>query len=113
MQGVVETRSIRNWRWKEVCHSNADQHLIAITSLPQSGLEPRWWIEKLVSVCSREGRIHGPVFADASGVLALSPDYNSTFQGYLYRLQSETTLIDKDVDVLKVYNTYHTLRKTG
>ena len=54
-----------------------------------------------------------PAFADASGVLASSPDYNSTFQGYLYRVQSETTLINKDVDVFKVYNTYRTLRKTA
>ena len=93
--------------------TKADQHLIAISSVSQSGLEPRWWIEKLVAVCSREGRIHGPAFADEFGVLASSPDYNSTFQGYLYRVQSETTLIDKDVDVFKVYNTYRTLRKTA
>ena len=73
------------------------------------GVCPSVWIKKLVSVCSREGHLHGPAFADASGVLALSPDYNSTFQGYLYRVQSETTLIDKDVDVFKIYNTYHTL----
>ena len=42
-----------------------------------------------------------------------SPDYKSTFQGYLQRVQSETTFIDKDVDVCKVYNTYRTLRKTA
>ena len=42
-----------------------------------------------------------------------SPDYKSTFQGYLQRVQSKTSLIDKDGDVCKVYNTYRTLRKTA
>ena len=93
--------------------TKADHHLIAIASETQSGLEPRWWIEKLVSVCASEGRVHGPAFADEQGQLALSPDYNSTFQGYLARVQAETTWIDKDVDVFKVYNTYRTLRKTS
>ena len=64
-------------------------------------------------MCESEGRVHGPAFADEHGCLASSPDYNSTFQGYLQRVQSETSLIDKDVDVCKVYNTYRTLRKTA
>ena len=93
--------------------TKVDHHLIAVASQTQSGLEPRWWIEKLVSVCASEGRFHGPAFADEQGQLALSPDYNSTFQGYLSRVQAETTWIDKDVDVFKVYNTYRTLRKTA
>ena len=93
--------------------TRVDHHLIAIASATQSGLEPRWWIEKLVSVCASEGRDHGPAFANEHGQLASSPDYNSTFQGYLLRVQAETTLIDKEVDVFKVYNTYRTLRKTS
>jgi hypothetical protein len=67
----------------------------------------------LVSVCASEGRVHGPAFADEQGHLALLPDYKSTFQGYLLCVQAETTLIDKDVDVYKVYITYRTLRKTS
>jgi hypothetical protein len=93
--------------------TKADHHFIAIASVTQSGLEPRWWIEKLVAVCASEGRDHGPAFTDEHGQLASSPDYNSTFQGYLVRVQAETTLIDKDDDVNRVYNTYRTLRKTA
>jgi len=40
----------------------------------QSGLQTRWWIEKLVNVCGSEGRTDGPAFADADGWLASSPD---------------------------------------
>jgi hypothetical protein len=93
--------------------TKADHHLIAIASETQLGLQPRWWIEKLVMVCTSEGRMHGPAFADEYGQLASSPNYNSTFQGYLLRVQLETTLIDKDADVFQVYNTYRTLRKTA
>ena len=93
--------------------TKVDHHLIAIANESQSGLQSRWWIEKLVNVCCSEGRVDGPAFADADGFLASSPDYNSTFQGYLSRVQLETTLLDKDVDVFKVYNTYRTLRKTS
>jgi hypothetical protein len=93
--------------------TKVDHHLIAIASVTQLGLEPRWWVEKLVLVCASEGRVHGPAFADEHGQLASLPDYNSTFQGYLLCVQAETTLIDKDVDVFKVYNTYRTLWKTS
>ena len=91
--------------------TKADHHLIAFSNVTQSGLEPRWWIEKLVSVCACKGRFHGPAFADANSQLGSSLDYNSTFQGYLAQVQVETPLINKDVDVFKVYNTYRTLRK--
>ena len=82
--------------------TKADHHLIAIASVTQSGLDPRWWIEKLVPVCASEGCVHGPAFADEYGQLASWLDYNSNFQGYLARVQVKTILIDKDVDVFKV-----------
>ena len=64
-------------------------------------------------VCASEGRMHGTASADEYGLLALSPNYNSMFQGYLLRVQLETNLINKNVYVFKVYNTYRTLRKTA
>ena len=93
--------------------AKVDHHLISIPSETQSGLKPRWWIERLVKVCAPEGRNRGPAFTDENGVLASSPNYNSTFQGYLSRVQAETILNDEDVDVCKVYNTYRTLKKTS
>ena len=50
--------------------TKADHHLIAIESETQSGLQPIWWIEKLVMVCPSEGHMHGPAFADEYGQLA-------------------------------------------
>jgi len=51
--------------------SGTDHHMISIANDTISGLHPRWWVEKLVEVCTLEGREHGPVFAPPDGRLAL------------------------------------------
>ena len=40
-----------------------DRHLINVASKTLSGLEPRCWIERLLEVCSLEGRKQEPAFA--------------------------------------------------
>ena len=90
-----------------------DHHLIALANETVSGLQPRWWIEKLVLVCEQEGRVNGPVFATPDGELALSVDYDSMFRRYLLRVQEETNLIPEDQDVESRYSTNRTLRKTA
>jgi hypothetical protein len=64
-----------------------DHHLIKLANETVSGLQPRWWIEKLVLVCEQEGRVNGPAFATPDGELALSVDYDSMFRRYLLRVQ--------------------------
>ena len=76
-----------------------------------SGLKTRWWIEKLVSVCKAEGRIHGPTFASAYGVLASSADYNAVFRKYLGQVQDKTDFILGETDVDVPYSTFRTPRK--
>jgi hypothetical protein len=90
-----------------------DHHLIALANETVSGLQPRWWIEKLVLVCEQEGRVNGPAFATPDGELALSVDYDSMFRRYLLRVQEETNLIPEDQDVESRYSTNRTLRKTA
>jgi hypothetical protein len=57
--------------------TGTDYHLIALANETVSGLEPRWWIEKLMSVCELEGRERGPAFATPDRRLALSVDYDA------------------------------------
>jgi hypothetical protein len=90
-----------------------DHHLITIANETVSGLQPCWWIEKLVSVCEQEGRVKGPAFATPDGELALSVDYDSMFQRYLLRVQEETSFIPEDKEVETHYSTNRTLRKTA
>ena len=93
--------------------TGVDQHLIALANKSVSGLKTRWWIEKLVSVCEAEGRIHGPAFASAHGVLASSADYNAVFRKYLGQVQDETDFIPGETDVDAQYSTFRTPRKSS
>jgi hypothetical protein len=85
-----------------------DHHMIVVANETVSGLKPRWWVEKLISVCESEGRTRGP-----AGNLALSVDYNSMLRKYLKRVQEETSLIPIDQDVEARYSTSRTPRKTA
>ena len=71
--------------------TRTNHHMIVVANKRVSGLRPRWWAEKLISVCESEGRTCGPKFANADGDLALSIDYNSMFRKYL--LGSQMTIL--------------------
>jgi len=90
-----------------------DHHLIIVASETISGLRPRWWLEKLVDVCESEGRYSGPAFASADGQLASSLDYNALFRKYLARIQDETSLIPRDLDVDSRFSIFRSLRKSA
>ena len=56
-----------------------DHHLITLANKTVSELQPHWWIEKLVFVCEKEGRVNEPAFTTPDRELALSVDYDSMF----------------------------------
>ena len=87
-------------------------HVINVANESQSGLQPRWWIEKLVEVCESEGRRTGPAFASPDGKLAVPGDYDAVFRQYLTEVQEKSEFIDKTVDVDAWYNLSRTPRKT-
>ena len=90
-----------------------DHHIVNVASETMSGLEPRWWLEKLIEVTESEGRTSGPAFADPMGVLADAGDYDATFRKYLLKVQETSNLIPKDSDVLTMYGISRTPRKTA
>ena len=90
-----------------------DHHLINVANTTQSGLEPRWWVEKLVSVCEEEDRFDGPAFATPAGALASSPDYNAVFLKYMKQVQTDTDLIDKREIIEDRYGISRTPRRTA
>ena len=91
--------------------TGVDHHLITVANVTTSGLRPRWWMEKLIAVCEREGRYTGPAFATPRGKLASLPDYDAVFRKYLKFVQEDTDLIPGDHDVDIFYSTYRTPRK--
>jgi hypothetical protein len=92
--------------------TGVDHHLITVANETMSGLRPRWWLEKLLEICEKEGRREGPAFATPDGVLASSPGYDAMFRRYLMIVQEETDLIPDDQDVDALYSTFRTPRKT-
>jgi len=90
-----------------------DHHIINVANSSISGLQTRWWIEKLVQVCRSEGRSYGPAFATPDGAVAASSDYDAVFRKYLQKVQDETDLIPKDSDVDSMYGISRTPRKTA
>jgi len=89
-------------------------HMMNLANESISGLQVRWWIEKLVEVSEAEGRSSGPAFATPSGELANMGDYNSVFKSYLKEVQSTgSNLIPEGNDVDEMYNLNRTPRKTA
>jgi len=88
-------------------------HIINVANESMSGLQPRWWMEKLVSVAADEGRHTGPAFATPDGRLASSCDYDAIFREYLKKVQATTDLIPDDVNVDVYYSLSRTPRKSA
>ena len=47
-------------------------HLVLLALVTQSGIQMRYWLEKLVEVRFQEGRIRGPALCDEQGKVAYS-----------------------------------------
>jgi hypothetical protein len=92
---------------------HVDHHLINLANTSLSGLEPRWWLEKLVEVCASEGRVRGPAFATTRGELIEMSDFDASFRLVLHEVQDQTELISKDDDVDSKYGINRTPRKTA
>ena len=88
-------------------------HIINVANETMSGLQPRWWMEKVIAVAESEGRYAGPVFASKRGTLDSSSDYDAVFRKYLLQVQESTDFIDKDVNVDVYFSTNRTPRKSA
>jgi hypothetical protein len=61
--------------------TGVDQHLITVANETSPGLQPRWWMEKLVQVCKDKGRFKGPAFATLDEQLAASLQIRTEYSG--------------------------------
>jgi hypothetical protein len=100
-------------RGKFKSENNEDYHIICLANTTRSGIQLRWWIEKLLSIASSEGRDAGPAFASKAGDLASSTDYDAVFRDYLKQVQNETNLIQDDHDIDIHYGISRTPRKSA
>jgi hypothetical protein len=90
------------------------QHLVALASCTQSGLEARWWVEKLIEIRQSEGCVHGPAFGTTATRASTCREYDTKLHYFLEMIQQESnSLIDDSDDVTGNYGFYRTFRKTS
>ena len=90
------------------------QHLVAVASCTQSGLEARWWVEKLIEIREGESCTHGPAFGFTSTRAATCRDYDIKLHYFLGLVQQENnSLIDDSNDIVGNYGFFRTFHKTS
>ena len=72
---------------------------INVAKESMSGLQTRWWVEKLVDVANQEARSQGSDFANADGCLAVGSEYGAVFRIYLRQVQEKTNWTAGEVSV--------------
>ena len=88
-------------------------HILNVANKTMSGLQTRWWIEKLLEINKDEGYFTGPAFRDDEGNLAASTDYDAVFRQYLSKVQESTDLIEDDINVDTFFSISRTPRKSA
>ena len=90
------------------------EHLVPVASESLSGLETRWWIEKLIEVRESEGHVAGPAFGRPDGSIAPMAEYDDILHTFLKEIQSESNdLILETDDVVKNYRFFRSFRKSA
>ena len=88
-------------------------HLMSLASTTSSGIELRWWMEKLIQVRQEENCTTGPGFGHKDGSVALMREYDEVLQSFLSVIQQEDNdLIAATDDVQALYGLSRTFRRT-
>lgn len=94
-------------RTGERCHS------IILANESLSGLQVRWWVEKLILVAEMEGRKRGYGFNNADGSQASSDEYNAAVRHYLKEVQTyHPNIFSPDEDISR-YGISRSYRKAA
>lgn len=90
------------------------QHLVAVSSVPQSGIDMRWWLEQLIAVREQEGCTKGPAFGKSETRAATCREYDVLLHHFLEIIQKEdSNLIDDSDDFRANYGFFRSFRKSS
>jgi hypothetical protein len=90
------------------------QHMICVSSRTVSGIETRWWIEKLIEAREQEGKMEGPAFGHPDGSVMSIRELDGFLHYFLERIQAENEeLVAGQDNVLENYSFFRTFRKTA
>lgn len=91
---------------------NSRYHLAPLASITDSGLRVQVWVERLVTVREKEGRVQGPAFCDRLGHIASSHTYEAGIMERLCAVQSANPgAISPDVDIYEQFGISRSFRR--
>ena len=92
--------------------TNTRWHMILLASVTASGLNPRYWLEKLVNSKESLGITSGPAISDMQGFILPNSRIEEEFHTQLEWVQSHRPdLIPETVNVRKDYGLFRSCRK--
>ena len=119
-KSIVEEKVVANLPHVAICllgnfkgEGGVNYHTINVANNSMSGLQTRWWVEKLVDVANQGGRSRGPAFANANGSVAVRSECDAVFRKYLWQVQDTTYWIAGDVNVDVSFSLSRTPRKSA
>jgi hypothetical protein len=90
------------------------QYIVVLTTTTKSGIETRWWLEKLIGVQFEEGCTSSPSFGYPDGLVAAMMEYDDILHQFLVQIQQEnSSLISENNDVQAHYSLFCSFRKTA
>ena len=90
------------------------QHIICSPHVTQSGIQLRWWLEKVMAVRAEEGCRRGPAFGYRDGSVATLAEYDAILHEFLLELQEEEhSPISSSDDIFKLYGFFRSFRKAA
>jgi len=91
---------------------NSRYHLAPLASVTSSGLRVQAWVERLVEVREKEGRIQGPAFCDERGRIARAHSYEEWIMERLMRVQATIPgAIPPEVDIYEQFGVSRSFRR--
>ena len=92
--------------------TNTRWHMILLAAQTASGLNPRYWLEKLVASKAELGVTSGPAISDTEGVILPNSKIEEEFHTQLEWVQShKPDLIPESINVRKAYGLFRSCRK--
>jgi hypothetical protein len=92
--------------------TNSRYHLIPLAATTRSGLQVKLWIDRLLEVRQRDGRLSGPAFCDKLGQPIQPSVYQEAFAERLHFIQGQKPgVIPPDVDILEDFGISRSFRR--
>jgi hypothetical protein len=94
------------------CKMGVKPHIVVLAYTTKLGIEMRWWLEKLISVCAEEECMLGPAFGYPDGSVASLLEYHGILNCFLNQiLQEDSNLISEKDNVQALYSLFYSFRK--